>query len=143
MNLLTPYNYEPKAHAAAFALSKFDKSLTQQSFAEECDINTIVKRFGLDGTLPVGVRMPTYGDFSGVDDYKSALLAIMAARDSFAQMPARVRLRFENDPQKFVEFCSDPANKEEAIKLGLVEAPAAAPAAPAAPGAAAAAPAGG
>lgn len=43
-------------------------------------------------------------------------------------LPAKVRSRFENDPQKFLEFCSDPKNRDEAVSLGLImSAPASAP----------------
>lgn len=95
-------------------------SLAKQSFAEEADINTIVRRFGLTGQLPVGVRMPTYGDFLDVPDYHQAMNAIVAANEAFAAMPAEVRYRFNNDPGRFVEFCSNEANRDEAVKLGLV-----------------------
>lgn len=119
--LRTPYNYDRNGAGDESGLDcSVEKSLTQQSFAEECDINTIVRRFGLSGELPVNQRAPTYGDFTGVSDYKSALEAVMAAEDAFMQLPAHVRARFENDPQAFVAFCSDEKNREEAIKLGLV-----------------------
>lgn len=103
-------------------------SKTKQSFKEECDINTIVRRFGLTGELPSNVRMPQYGDFEEVMDYHTAMNAIRAAQESFQAMPAEVRARFGNDPGRFVDFCSDEANREEARKLGLLrpgEAPAA------------------
>lgn len=96
-----------------------EPSLTKQSFLEEVDINTLVDRFRLNGELPVGVRPPTYGDFTGVSDFKSAMDAANSAMESFMQMPADIRARFANDPQKFVEFCSNPENKAEAIKMGL------------------------
>lgn len=91
-----------------------------QSFKDECDINTIVKRFGLTGELPSNVRMPTYGDFTGLMDYQQAQNALIAARDAFLAMPAEVRKRFDDDPGKFVAFCDDKGNLEEARKLGLV-----------------------
>lgn len=90
-----------------------------QSEKDDCDINTIVRRFGVTGQLPTGVRMPTYGDFVGIGDYQEALHALMEAQASFAAMPAEVRRRFNNDPAMFVEFCSDPANLDEARRLGL------------------------
>lgn len=95
-------------------------SMAQQHFAEECDINTIVRRFGLNGELPVGVRAPTFADFLDVPDYHKAMNAIRGAQEAFYEMPAEVRARFANDPGQFVAFCSDPANRPEAIKLGLV-----------------------
>lgn len=101
-------------------------SLAKQSFAEECDINVIVRRFGLTGQLPVGVRMPTFSDFLDVPDYHSAMNAIREAQEAFYEMPGEVRARFHNDPGEFVGFCSDEKNRDEAVKLGLVVPPAAA-----------------
>ena len=94
-------------------------SLTQQSQAEETDINGIVKRFRVTGILPEGVRRPTYGDFDGISDFRTAMEAMMSAERSFMAMPSDVRARFDNDPQKFVDFCSNEANLEEMRKLGL------------------------
>lgn len=97
-----------------------EESRTQQSFRDECDINVLVQRFGLSGELPTGVRMPTYGDYTEVSDFKSAMDAIAHANEAFDAMPANVRARFNNDPAAFVDFCSDVANRDEAVKLGLV-----------------------
>lgn len=99
-----------------------EASKTKQSFKEECDINTIVKRFGVTGVLPSSVRMPTYGDFTDVGDFREAMEAIRTANESFAEMPSEVRERFQNDPAKFVDFCSDEKNLPEARKLGLAPA---------------------
>lgn len=97
-----------------------DASRAKQEFREETDINTIVKRFGITGKLPQGVRMPMYGDFTEVSNFHEAVNAIAAARESFSAMPAEVRARFGNDPERFVQFCGDESNRAEAIKLGLV-----------------------
>lgn len=96
-------------------------SLTQQHFAEECDINTIVKRFGLtkDAELLKGARMPVYGDFSGVHDYQTALNAVRQAAEDFMDLPAEVRARFGHDPQRLLEFVGDDRNHDEARKMGL------------------------
>lgn len=119
MFLRTPYNYDTNAVSDETGLECLDESKAIQSQKEEADINTIVRRFGLTGQLPVNARMPEYGDFTGITDYQSALNAVMSADETFMQMPADVRVRFGNDPKKFVEFCLDPANAEEAAKLGL------------------------
>lgn len=112
-------NYDRRKVSIETGLKCLEPSLTVQSQKEEADINTIVKNFGVTGVLPQGVRVPTYGDFDVVDDYQSALHAIKAADESFMLMPADVRERFGNDPQKFLEFCADSANLEEMRKLGL------------------------
>lgn len=119
-----PYNYDVIAASVESGVDcSFDKGRTIQSAKEETDINTIVKRFGITGQLPVGVRMPSWGDFTEVFDYQTAMNALVAARESFMTMPANVRARFHNDAAEFVDFCSLDENRAEAIKLGLVVPP--------------------
>lgn len=118
--LRSAYNYDMNAASDETGIACLDPSLAQQSAEEESNINTIVKRFGLTGTLPVGVRMPTYADFTGVFDFQSAANAIALAHEAFDEMPADVRSRFQNDPALFVDFCSDDRNRAEAERLGLV-----------------------
>lgn len=115
-----PNQYDADAASAVSGVLCLEPTLTQQQFKEETDINTIAKNFGITGRLPQNVRMPMYGDFCEIEDYQGALNAARRAAHSFMQMPADVRLRFENDPQQFLEFCGNPANRDEAVKLGLV-----------------------
>lgn len=98
-----------------------DPSLAIQEARDECDINTIVTRFGLTGKLPDDIRLPTYGDFSGINDYREALHAVMQAEDAFMSLTADIRSRFHNDPAAFVDFCSNDANRDELRKLGLLK----------------------
>lgn len=119
--------YDMKAASDEAALLCSDPSLTVQSDKDDADINVLVERFGIGFVDPHDVRQPLYGDFTGVVDYQSALHAIQAADESFMSMSAKVRSRFDNDPQKFLAFVNDPANKAEAVELGLVEKPLPAP----------------
>lgn len=96
-----------------------DESLTVQSDKEDCDINTLVKRFGITGELPSNVRIPLDGEFANVKDFHSAMNLLVEAREGFMELPADVRSRFDHDPGKFVAFCSDEKNLEEARKLGV------------------------
>jgi len=121
--LRTPYNYDTNAASDESGLACQDESRTKQSFAEEADINTIVRRFGVTGQLPTGIRAPTYGDFENVVDFHTAMNAIAQAGEAFDRMPAQVRARFHNNPAEFVDFCSDPANVAEMEKLGLTNTP--------------------
>ena len=114
------YAYDGDMVSRESALECKDKSLTVQDQAAEADINVLVERFGLTGNIPQKVRMPTYGDFIGVQNYQEALNAVAAAEAAFMELPAKVRARFENDAGAFVDFCSNPSNAEEALKLGLV-----------------------
>lgn len=116
----TPFNYDREAVSNETGLVCEAETLAKQEFKEECDINTILKRFNITGELPQGVRMPTFGDFVPVGTFHEAANAIAVAREAFDELPAEVRRRFANDPGEFVAFCSDPKNLEEARGLGLV-----------------------
>jgi phage internal scaffolding protein len=96
-----------------------DSSLTQQQFKEEADINTIVDRFMKTGHLPDPVSMPQYIDYEGVFDFQSAMNVVRQADENFMRMDAKVRARFNNSPQEFLQFFANPDNVDEAIRLGL------------------------
>lgn len=98
-----------------------DPSLTQQQFVEESDINTMMARFGVTGHMPQSLRMPTYGDFTGVSDYRSAMDIVVRAQGEFMTLPPDVRARFGNDPHQLIAFLENPDNAAEARKLGLVK----------------------
>lgn len=103
-----------------------DESLADQSQEAEANINTIVKRFGLTGALPPDVRTPQYGDFSDVVNYQTALDVVIAAREQFMKLPAELRFRFGNDPQSYMDFCTETVdgklvNLEEMRKLGIAK----------------------
>ena len=116
----TPYNYDRDAASSASALCCDEsEDMTQQQFKDEADINEITRRFGLGAEMPQGIRMPTYGDFTGLESYHDACNAIAMAGEAFDALPAEVRLRFRNDPGELVSFLSDDANRDEAVKLGL------------------------
>lgn len=111
--------YDPGIHGTI----NDEPSLTQQQYAEETDINFIMKRYTTTGLLPLGTTdTGTYGDFSEVTDYRAALDIIQRAQDQFAELEAHVRARFLNDPAQLLAFIQDPANYEEARKLGFLKA---------------------
>ena len=117
--LRSPFNYDRDAVSDETGQANNEPSLTQQSFADECDINTIVERFGLTGQLPEPLS-PQYGDFSAVGDFQSAMNAIADAQSGFMSLPGHLRARFANDPGNLISFLEDPANLDEAVRLGLV-----------------------
>jgi len=120
MFIRTPYNYDRDAVSIETGLAcEEGSSLTQQQFRDECDINTIITRFGLASQVPDGLRMPQYGDFTNISSYHEAMNSIAVAGETFDQLPAAIRDRFYNDPGKFVDFTLDPANADELVSLGL------------------------
>lgn len=98
-----------------------DDSLTQQQFRDQCDVNYVLRSYEKTGILShVNQRAPIFGDFSDVSDYQTALNHVMEAQESFMQLDPHLRARFLNDPGKLISFLEDPSNRDEAIKLGLI-----------------------
>lgn len=119
--LLQPYRYNADAVSLATGLECKDPSLTQQNTAEQTDINYIVAQFTQTGTLPQPVRLPTYGDFSGVSDFREAMELIQQATDSFNSLPADARAYFDNDPALLLDFLDNAPDPQILANLGLAE----------------------
>lgn len=93
---------------------------TKRSFKDECDINVIMRRYAQTGVIEhVSRREPVYADVTG-HDYQTAMDVLANARTAFAELPARIRDRFDNDPQKMLEFVHNDDNLAEARELGLL-----------------------
>jgi phage internal scaffolding protein len=118
--LRTQYNYDHNAASNASGLVCEEPTRAQQHHKDECDINVILERFGKTGQVPVNAISGSYGDFSGVHDYHTAMNALIAAESEFAALPAQLRNKFGNDPSNLVQFLDNPDNRAEAEKLGLV-----------------------
>lgn len=116
----SPYNYDMNAAGDAGGLLCLDKTRTQQHMADECDINKLVERFVVTGEIPQLTMPPMQGDFTNVPTYQGALNLITEARNSFMQLDAKIRARFENDPGQFVAFASDEANRDQLRQWGLL-----------------------
>lgn len=113
------FNLDRAAWSDFHGLACADPSLAVQSQREEADINTIVRNFGVTGHLPQSVRLPTYGDFTGIDNYHDAVEAIRQAEADFLAIPSTIRAEFNHDPGAFVAFCSDPSNLPKLREWGL------------------------
>ncbi|WNK13360.1 MAG: internal scaffolding protein [Microvirus sp.] len=101
-----------------------DEVFTQQSGADECDINKIIERAKRGAQINVSERTPMYGDFTQVPtDLRDCLNVVRKANEAFMALDAHVRKRFDNDPAKLLDFVNDSKNRDEAIALGIVVAP--------------------
>jgi phage internal scaffolding protein len=116
-----PYNYDMALVSQESGLECKDPSLAQQHMKDECDINVLVERFGVTGQLPHTPLEPSYGDFSGVSDYHTAMNAIKAADTAFMGLPAQLRAKFDHDPNALLQFLQNEQNRDEAIMLGLID----------------------
>ena len=92
----TPHNYDwvEASDDAARAVGPYGESMTVQSMAEDADINVLMKRFGVTGQMPQSVRIPEYGDFTGVRDFASAMLTVESSSNGRAvvSMPSEPEL---------------------------------------------------
>jgi phage internal scaffolding protein len=116
-----PYNYDMALASEESGLLCTDPSLAQQHMKDECDINVIVERFGVTGHIPVAPIEPSYGDFSGVSNYHDAMNRIKAADEAFMALPAKIRAKFDHDPNALLNYLQNEENRDEAIQIGLID----------------------
>lgn len=112
-------------------------SLTRQEFADECDLNILMKRYEGHAIGGPGLLPPHEAMFVDFSEIPTNLLEYMdqmkRAEDAFMTLPAPVRKEFENSAHAFVEFASDPENLPQMRTWGLAPPPKASPAAGGAP----------
>lgn len=130
--MLNPKNRTPRQEAHNGILSAFSATrrhtitfpenspYTDQSYADEADINTIMAKYRATGELPqLNSMEPNFLDVTEMD-FQGHMNIIVEAQNMFAQLPADLRDRFGNSPAAFLGFTSDPANLTEIAKLGLL-----------------------
>lgn len=104
-------------------------SLAKQSFKDQCDISTIMKKYYKTGLLDHVAKFGGYyGDLPDDVDYQSAINKVRDAEAAFGSLTADIRSRFENDPAQFLAFVQDEENAPEIIALGLGPPPSSEPA---------------
>jgi len=119
----TPYNYDPDVASYQSGLDcSDDPSQAQQHMRDECDINIMLSKFGIENLAQVPFQS---GDvvFDESFDFQESMNLVVAANNAFLALPARVRASFENDPAQLLDFLNDPANRDEAMRLGLLATP--------------------
>lgn len=115
MSNITPEKYRRRV---AYTLS--DELITEQSHKDECDINTILKRYLQTGYINHAKQHAgTYVDFSGICDFQGTMEKINLAREVFESVPSGIRKQFDNDPGKYLDFMMDVRNRETIEQLGL------------------------
>lgn len=98
-----------------------EDSKVQGSLKDETDIKNILKKYGRTGVLPIMKEPGLYGDFSSVPSYQEAQNILLKAQKQFEALSSDLRKKFDNDPEKFLEFCGDEKNLDEMRKLGLAK----------------------
>jgi phage internal scaffolding protein len=116
-----PYDFQKRSDDAGISFDR-KNSLTKQEFVSQCNINNIVNKYVKNGNNPfILTKDAKFGDFTNIPSHQEALELVIAAEEHFLQLPVHIRSRFENDPGQLMSFLSDIDNREEAIKLGLVQ----------------------
>lgn len=94
--------------------------LTEQHHKDACDVNKIIRKYDKNGLITHVSRFEAqYGDVTGAD-FQTFQNIIAGATSKFNELPSEIRKKFRNSPQALLAFMDDPANREEAIKLGLI-----------------------
>lgn len=92
----------------------------KQAFKDECDINNIVRRWQSTGVFEShNSKKPVYGDFSGIPSYHESLNAILKVEDSFHELSAEERARFDNDPANFFDYVVSRTSEKSAEEAGV------------------------
>jgi phage internal scaffolding protein len=98
--------------------------LTKQSFRDECDINTIMKRFANTGEIHhLNEGSPQFLDLPDAEDYQASLERVRAAEQAFSALPSAVRERYENSPANLLEALGQEGERQFLIDQGIIEAP--------------------
>ncbi len=109
-------NAAPKTRAQILALVKapvYDDGMTKQCHKDECDIEKIMARFDVSGTIShLSKYEPVYADFSDFD-FQTQTQMLTRGREIFDALPAELRQEFGQSPEKFFKYVNDPANADD------------------------------
>lgn len=99
------------------------KSLTKQSFKDQCDINNILAGYQKTGIVNhVSKYQARYDDVEPID-YHTAMNIVVTTNSMFAELPSSVRAEFNHDPKMFLEAVQNPDKYQDVlVKHGLLEA---------------------
>lgn len=112
---------KPQEERARVRTPVGEVSKTKQSFAEETDVNAIMRKYQATGILEhQNTAVPRYGDFTNADSYLEAVNQVKHAEALFAKLPAKVRDHVKNDPGRLLDMVFDPERRAELEELGLV-----------------------
>lgn len=102
-----------------------ENSLTEQVYKDQCDLNFLIKKYGLDDDpfaltmyLDPSSRKMQFVDTTQVPDLYAALAAQRNLRQIFDELDYAQQKRFDFSVEAFQDFCLT-ASEDEIKKLGL------------------------
>lgn len=119
----TPYSKAVRAPSHGILFT--EPSQTDQSSLEETTIDYYLRRYAATGIDPAAGRLEAaqFGDFSSVDDFRSAQTKVAAVKSGFESLTAQERAQFDNNFANYVEFILNPENAKAAQDMGFLHAP--------------------
>lgn len=98
-----------------------EPSKTEQSHTLACNLNEIMRQYGVTKTLPIMAYPPEmFGDDNLDLTLTDAYETVRDADFYFQNLPATLRQKFNNSPTQLWQWVNDPANADEAVSLGLL-----------------------
>lgn len=89
------------------------------SFAEQCDMQLILKKLALGDTSVLSSKTPFYGDFTEAPkSYAEALQLIIDAEKEFYKLPLDKRNEFDND---YHQWFAQAGSEEWFKKMGFTD----------------------
>ncbi|QCQ84982.1 internal scaffolding protein [Blackfly microvirus SF02] len=98
----TPYNHDRDHESLSSGLACLDPSKTQQQFAEEADINNILRKFMQTGDIAL-TGTPTYQDLEKEFDLQESIVTRAEVEKAWNELPANVR-NILKDPKTLVDY---------------------------------------
>lgn len=96
---------------------EYGASLTKQSFKDSTDINVILKKAQVTGSIAhLQEHGAEYGDYAGYD-LMEHMQRLERAQIIFSELPSEVRNEFNGEPAKFFSFVNDPMNVDRLPEL--------------------------
>lgn len=101
----------------------FGPSLTQQQFKEDCDINLVLKKYGVHhdyvpGQVAIGIE--NFRDLSiAPKDLTEAMAIVQHANESFMDLPAELRRAVGDDARVLLELSSSEEGVEKLKAAGF------------------------
>lgn len=78
------------------------------SFADSVDLKKLMERYRAGDITALSKRVGDFMDSVGIpDNLLDAKLMIQNGEKAFAELPAKVKEQYHNDPMKFIQACQD------------------------------------
>ncbi len=99
-----------------------EESLTQQSDAEQADIQKILKRYREVGIVEhLNLTEASFADVTELTDYAEVMRTAKLAEVEFMKLPSKVREIFNHDVADWLDTANDPEKRASLLAEGDIE----------------------